>query len=75
MTDCPRFGKLFGGCKFESRYDASAHGPEADAIAAALERIVFGSDQTEALAQLRSDDKTYIRDICIRCGKTVERAK
>lgn len=40
---CPRFGKTFGGCEFEARYDESAA------------------------------DITYVRDVCIRCGKTVER--
>lgn len=68
MTDCPRAGKLFG-CKFTSRFDIAP--PNAEQL-----RELRG----DLLAPLFDDieaatAKTYIRDVCQRCGKTVERVK
>lgn len=61
---CLRLGKWIGGCKFEPRYDLSAAKPvkmrEADAVTA-----------LEVLDRHR--DSTYVRDICVTCGRTVER--
>lgn len=65
MNDCPLFGNLFGGCKFEGRYD-EAPNPVAGQITS-----YKGPDDPRALLTLR----VYIRDVCIRCGKIVERQK
>lgn len=66
MTDCPRLGKLFGGCKFEARYDrigptniSGGRYETADTMAAILD------------AQKARD--IYVQDTCIRCGKVVKR--
>lgn len=63
MNDCPRFGKWIGGCRFEARYDLSP----ADLSQFADLR---GTGTGAFLERLRS--KTYVRDVCIRCGKTIE---
>lgn len=63
MTDCPRFGKLFNGCKFEGRYDREPLDQ------GALSR--FKTLPVQIAEMLRR--KTYVHDICIRCGKTVKR--
>lgn len=68
---CPRAGRWFGGCRWEARYDH--HPPDADLTMAlpSLQRSVFLDNDIEALELLRS--KTYIRDVCTRCGRTIER--
>jgi hypothetical protein len=59
---CPRIGKLFGACKWSARYDfgepISGWKGSAGAVIAAMEV---------------SKPKTYVRDVCERCGKTAER--
>ena len=64
-NDCPQFGKVFGGCHFEARYD---HSP-AD--------LGFGEIKTSAQAAIMFAEtmraKTYVKDVCTRCGRTVER--
>lgn len=67
--DCPRFGKLFRGCRFEPRYDEPS-------IASLFSG--FGSvkiDGNLASIEDTAPGKKYVRDVCIRCGKAVERAK
>lgn len=70
-NDCPRFGKLFGGCRFEPRYDEPT-------IASLFSSSTFASLKIDGKAASIEDitpTKKYIRDVCIRCGKTIERAK
>ena len=64
MADCPRAGE-WHGCKFEPRYDI---GPPA------------GHFKTESADNLPAviaacKPKTYVRDVCVRCGRTIERVK
>jgi len=59
---CPN--GLFGSHKFEPRYDL---GP------ADLSAFVEFKGTPSALESMRK--KTYIRDVCVKCGKTIERAK
>lgn len=68
---CERVGKWFG-CQFQARYNYGA--PVVAAIQAmpALQSFILTLTDVRALETLRS--RTYIRDICIRCGKTVERS-
>jgi len=62
MTNCPRQGKWFG-CKFVPRFDLSP---------ADLGEFESIRGNFNALEMLRK--KTYVRDVCVRCGKTIERA-
>jgi hypothetical protein len=59
---CPRAGRLIGGCKFSPRYDSHA----------------YSAEQIKALAYAGGwripGTVTYVRDVCERCGKTIERA-
>lgn len=65
--ECPRQIYLFGSCKFEARYDTIPPPPSA---CAGLKTSVGGAD-----VFIRALTKTvYVRDVCIRCGKTVERS-
>lgn len=64
MTDCPRLGKWFG-CRFQPRFDKSE--PKID-----HSFQYTGSAGAERLEQFRQ--VTYVRDVCVRCGKTIERA-
>jgi hypothetical protein len=65
VSDCPRIGKLFGGCKFSPRYDVVN---DADPITA-----FFSNGQAQL--QHRPGRKTYICDVCERCGKTLFKRK
>lgn len=59
MTICPRLGKLFGGCKFSPRYDTvSAVTPD-----------VFAYATGAATVKPTAARKTYIADVCERCGE------
>jgi hypothetical protein len=74
MADCPRFGKFFRGCLFVGRYDSIA--PSAEVIAAMQSIVDSGQLENEIAEALETlSSSTYVRDVCIRCGKTVERAK
>lgn len=57
---CPYRGKLFGGCRFEPRYDL---GP------GAYPPVEFSNDEYlhEMMKEARA--KTYVQDICVRCGE------
>lgn len=65
MTRCSRFGKLIGGCKFAPRYDLSRPALDGD-FKGTAGGIVSALEASKA--------KTYVRDVCERCGKTIERA-
>ena len=67
MSDCPRLGKLYGACEFRPRYDREP--PSAEVIKAI---------QGDLAAPLTCDletvvRRTYVCDVCIRCGKIVVR--
>lgn len=65
MTEptCERFGKWIGGCRFEPRYDLGASGLKVNGAR--------GYDLEKIAEAYR--DKTYVADVCIRCGKQVKR--
>lgn len=61
--DCPRAGKLFG-CKFRGRYSVNeGYVPE-------VHHMVFSyGPQPKPIPR----KTVYVRDVCERCGKTIER--
>lgn len=65
MSECPN-APITGHHKFEPRYDL---GP---ADLSAFESI-SGYGTGSIFEKMRS--KTYVRDVCVRCGETIERAK
>lgn len=67
-AECPRAGRLFGGCKFNPRYDVGT--PADNAAWGTMEGAAGGI----ALLMEAAKPKTYVRDVCERCGKTVERS-
>jgi hypothetical protein len=68
MSDCPRAGRILFGCKFRARYDE--HEPS-DIFA-----HLFHTGQA-AIEALKAGAKrsTYIHDVCVRCGRVIERKK
>lgn len=69
---CERFGKWFGGCRFEARWDETAPDPIAiRSVERLVHAAVFFAEDLAMMRNLRAS--RYVRDICIRCGKTVER--
>ena len=70
MSDapCSRAGKLFGGCKFQPRYDTvSATRPAPDAA--------FWTVGREPAPKPTPARSTYLCDVCTTCGKTLFRRK
>jgi hypothetical protein len=65
VNNCPKFGKLIGGCKFEPRYDTKTGAPgEFKTDDAELMSVFFNGLGTS---------KTYVCDVCVRCGEKVNR--
>lgn len=60
MSDCPRFNKVFGHCKFRPRYDERN----------ATDPIVWMMTTSQAQLLPQPATKTYLGDVCERCGKT-----
>lgn len=68
MSECPRAGRIFGGCKFRPRYDTvSATNPTGE--------VAFWTMGRELPAPPTPARKTYIADVCERCGKTLARRR
>lgn len=64
---CPRQGRTFGGCRFEARYDEEPmlyDFKTTDITLGAFRAFIDGSRK-----------RTSVRDVCIRCGRTIERQK
>lgn len=60
MTRCPN--AMFGRHQFEPRYDTT------------MPDDIEGFEGTlRAMESLK--DKIYVRDVCVRCGQTIERTK
>jgi hypothetical protein len=72
MQDClpTRFFGTRGTHKFEARYDLRE--PPAHS---GLENMYFWSTvgEHEKPPQIPMRVKTYVRDVCVRCGQTIER--
>lgn len=65
MSSCKRAGRLIAGCKFSPRFDLSpAAYPDGSVTTTAA--AMFSIMET-------TRTKTYVRDVCERCGKTIER--
>jgi hypothetical protein len=61
---CSRLGRPFKGCKFEARYDSE---PSNGAGLTSVKG--FNPERIERLLIKR----TYVRDVCVTCGKVIER--
>jgi hypothetical protein len=60
---CKRSDKLIGGCKFEGRYDRVPPEQRKDIL-----------EPWQSIGEINARTKRiYVRDVCVRCGKTVDR--
>lgn len=64
MSECRRLGKWFRGCSFKPRYES---GPPDVRVKA------WGPEAVDMLKAMRT--QRYVRDVCVTCGKTIEREK
>ncbi len=66
MTACPRLNSWIRGCRFEPRYD---EGEPLDG------RVNVNGRPTEDVVRIikSTKPKTYVRDVCTTCGRTIER--
>ncbi len=71
---CDRLG-WFGAkpCRFEPRYDEAAVPPETVAKIIGSGSVLILPDDVEAISAAAG--RTYVRDVCTACGKTIERQK
>lgn len=70
--ECPRAGRWIGGCKFEARYDDLGPDPATLARLTGLQKAtVYDEDDVKIVETLRR--RRLVRDVCTRCGRTVER--
>lgn len=60
--DCPRAGR-WRGCNFEARYDVINGPPKPPNDTLITSWKVTGPPGS----------RTYVRDVCTRCGRTIER--
>lgn len=69
MTECTR-KTIFGNpaCRFEGRFDTGASGFSVDDI-----RGVTATGIAIIAEKYRTT--TYVRDVCTKCGRTIERSK
>lgn len=66
-VSCPRAGKWIRGCRFEGRWE---YGAARVLTHSELTNTLFG-DTPNALRAVRA--ATYVRDVCVTCGRTVEK--
>lgn len=65
MDGCPKKGRLIGGCRYEPRYHVEEPCEE-------LRSIISKQWQTtQADRDLLVRRVTYVGDVCVRCGRTV----
>lgn len=64
MTECERKGKWIRGCSFKARYDMG--------VADLSQFKTISGISEEAIEAFRP--KTYVHDVCVTCGKVVDRS-
>lgn len=62
MSPCPRAGRWFRGCRFEARYDEVPNS-----------RPVKMQESSVEAVRAAFYHRVYVRDVCTRCGATIER--
>lgn len=73
MTECDRAGKWVGGCRFEPRYDEPVLS-EMEKMTGREGYVRLGDGDKFVWQNQSLGQRTYVHDICIRCGKIVRRA-
>lgn len=61
---CARVGRLFGGCRWEGRYDTAE-----PAVTAERLPVLMSGDVKNLVRR-----SVYVRDVCRTCGATRERS-
>jgi len=64
-SDCNGIGGWLWGHKYQARFDEKDHLPPAN--------YSIESIDLKGLKALRTEEKTYVHDICIRCGSKILR--
>ncbi len=66
---CLRAGRWIGRCRFEARFDEGPAEPVSDVVS----EINRASDEAVRAIICGNITRTYVRDVCVTCGKTIER--
>lgn len=64
---CPRIGKLWRSCRFEPRYDIFE---PSDALEKQLGRAWALSEKDKKALEIQ---QIYVQDVCVNCGRVVQR--
>jgi hypothetical protein len=64
---CSRIGKLWRGCRFESRYDVF------EPTVTLQKKLEAAWSITELDKEKLLMQKIYVQDVCIRCGRVIDR--
>lgn len=72
---CPRAGKLIGGCRFQGRYDTPLPSRFDEIFGSTWFSAspIPGDPAKVASSRPEPPKKTYVRDVCVTCGRTIER--
>jgi hypothetical protein len=70
-NDCARAGRWIGRCNFEARYDETP----AEHVSEVVAEINRASDEAVREIIRGNISRIYVRDVCVTCGKTIERSK
>lgn len=63
---CPRRDRWIRGCRFEPRYDIGK---------TSCDLNLEGNGRMVQKVIEATKPVTYVRDVCVTCGRTIERAK
>lgn len=64
---CPRIGKLWRSCKFVARYDVFE---PSNALEEQLGRAWALSEKDKTALKVQT---VYVQDVCVTCGRVIER--
>lgn len=70
-NDCKRAGRWIGGCEFKARYDVRP----SELVSSVVAEISRASDDAVRSILNGNIERIYVRDVCTRCGKTIERGE
>lgn len=71
---CPRRDKWFRGCRFEPRYDVPMEDRYGHrAMWQSYELHPNPDGKTCTIKEQPPPTKRYVQDVCVRCGKVVDR--
>lgn len=73
MSECERSRRWFGSCRFEPRYDEPMLSETERALGRDGKWVLIPGTTSVTWETPPLGERVYVHDICIRCGKVVNR--